>query len=210
MTIPTETLTLILMLPVVATVIAFLRQVVGIRAFGIYTPLIITFAFLATGLKFGLLIFVIVLLTGTLARVLVRRLHLLYLPRMAVVLSIVALVIYGLFWLAASYGGSQELVSLSIFPILIIIILVEKFVSAQIDKGTQVAIRLSIETLILSIAFYIASWPWLQQILINQPGWIVLTIIINVLMGSWSGLRLVEYFKYREIIRHDSSRHHQE
>ena len=37
----------------IATFIAFLRQIVGIKAFGIYTPLLITFAFLATVLQIG-------------------------------------------------------------------------------------------------------------------------------------------------------------
>ncbi len=44
--VPKETVVLILMLPIVATIIAFARQVIGVKGFGIYTSLIITFAFL--------------------------------------------------------------------------------------------------------------------------------------------------------------------
>lgn len=203
MTIPQETMTMILMLPVVATMIAFLRQVIGVRAFGIYTPLIITFAFLSTGLQYGLIIFLLVLVAGTMARLAVRRLRLLYLPRMAVVISIVALVIFALFWLSANFSANEKLLSLSIFPILIIITLVEKFVSAQIDKGTNTAIMLSAETLVLSvISYFIASWPWLQKLLLAQPGWILLTLVVNLALGNWTGLRLTEYFKFRAVIRH--------
>lgn len=190
------------MFPVVATTIAFLRQVIGIKAFGIYTPLIITFAFLATGLKYGIMIFLLVLAAGTIARLLIRRLRLLYLPRMAIVLTIVAAVIFVLFWANEKFGNG-ELAIISIFPILIIIILVEKFVAAQIDKGFNVAVILSAETLALSIiAYFIASWAWLQILLLNQPEWILLTLIINIALGRWSGLRLTEYFKYRQVLRH--------
>jgi len=49
--VPKETLVFLLMLPIVAIVISFARQVIGIKGFGIYTPLIITFAFLVTGLN---------------------------------------------------------------------------------------------------------------------------------------------------------------
>ena len=197
--IPEQTLILIMMLPVVATVIAFLRQIVGIKAFGIYTPLIITFAFLSTGLSYGLLIFMLVLISGTLARLLLRRFRLLYLPRMAIVLSMVALVIFGLFW-ASQQVSENELYSISIFPILIIITLVEKFVAAQIDKNIRTAIVLSAETLTLSVAaYFVASWPWLQQILLAQPAWLLVTLLINILMGRWTGLRLTEYFKFREV-----------
>jgi len=55
--VPKETLVFLLMLPIVAIVISFARQVIGIKGFGIYTPLIITFAFLVTGLKYGLIFF---------------------------------------------------------------------------------------------------------------------------------------------------------
>lgn len=190
------------MFPVVATTIAFLRQVIGIKAFGIYTPLIITFAFLATGLKYGIMIFLLVLAAGTIARILIRRLRLLYLPRMAIVLTIVAGVIFTLFW-ANERFGNNELALISIFPILIIITLVEKFVAAQIDKGFNTAVILSAETLALStIAYFIASWAWLQSLLLHQPAWILITLAINFALGRWTGLRLTEYFKYREVLRH--------
>ncbi|GAG16586.1 unnamed protein product, partial [marine sediment metagenome] len=63
---------LLLMLPVIATLIAFLRQILGIKTFGIYTPTIITLSFIATGLKYGLSIFLIILAMATLLRFLLR------------------------------------------------------------------------------------------------------------------------------------------
>ena len=47
--VPDGTVVLMLMLPIVVTIIAFFRQVIGIKAFGIYTPALITFAFAAIG-----------------------------------------------------------------------------------------------------------------------------------------------------------------
>ena len=51
--VPLITVTLLLMFPIIATMIAFLRQVVGIKAFGIYTPSIIIFAFLSFNIGNG-------------------------------------------------------------------------------------------------------------------------------------------------------------
>lgn len=45
--IPSNTIVLLLMLPIIATIIAVLKQVVGITTFGLYTPSIITLSFLA-------------------------------------------------------------------------------------------------------------------------------------------------------------------
>ena len=200
--VPFTTIALLLMLPVIATFIAFLRQVVGIKAFGIYTPLIITFAFLATnGLKYGIIIFLAVILAGMLMRFALKPFRLLYLPRVAVMLSVVAIAV--LFVLAL--GGSAKrtgFASVSIFPILIMITLVEKFVAVQIEKGNRTAIILTLETLLISIVgFYIASSETLIRILATQPWIVLLAIPINFALGKWTGLRLSEYVRFKEIIK---------
>ena len=124
--VPFDTVILILMLPIIATLITFFRQVVGIKAFGIYTPLIITFAFLATGIKYGLAIFIAVVVSGMISRFILKPFRLLYLPRVAIMLTLVALVILSILLLGGSFKRTG-LASVSIFPILIIITLVEKF-----------------------------------------------------------------------------------
>jgi hypothetical protein len=200
--VPQETIVLLLMLPIVATVIAFARQIIGIRGFGIYTPLIISLAFLATGLKYGLALFITVLLVGTLTRLLVKRFRLLYLPRMAIVLTAVALGIL-LLLLAGAYADRRGLIAASIFTILIMGTLVEKFISVQIERGARGAVILTSETLFLSIiCYWLASWSWLQNQALVYPIWFILgAIIINILLGKWTGLRLSEYWRFREVIK---------
>ena len=200
--VPVDTIILILMVPVVATIIAIGRLIFGVKGFGIYTPVIITFALVETGLKYGLTIFILVLLTGTLMRYALKRFRLLYLPRFAIVLTVVSLVILLLF-AEGAYSHRTGLITVSIFPILIIIILVEKFVAAQIEKGPRTAIRLSLETLVLAvICYYVATWGLFQEILYNYPFIIFGLIILNILLGRYRGLRLSEYIRFREVIKH--------
>jgi len=200
---PQETLVLLLMLPIVATIIAFARQVIGVKGFGIYTPLIISFAFMATGLKYGLVLFLTILLVGTITRLVVKEFRLLYLPRMAIVLIIVAIAVIAIFPLG-TYFGQSGLITISILVILIMITLVEKFVAAQIERGARGAIILTTETLFLSvISFWIISWSWFQEFVFTYPLWIILAAILaNILLGKWTGLRLTEYFRFREVIKH--------
>lgn len=197
--VPVNTVLLILLLPIVATIFAFARQVIGIKAFGIYTPSIITLAFLAIGLPYGLLIFLVVLLAGSGTRYILKHLRLLFLPRMAIVLTAVTLAVVGLLALAARFD-QQALIVASIFPILVIIALVEKFVTAQIEKGVWDATRLSIETLVLAIvAYFIASWDVLRDLVLAYPEIILVTLVINIILGKWTGLRLSEYARFREV-----------
>jgi hypothetical protein len=203
--VPIQTIALLLMLPIIATLVAFFRQVIGIKAFGIYTPSIITFALIAfdpNGIKYGIAIFASVILVGMISRLILKNFRLLYLPRVAITLSIVSLSILGILVL----GGSQQrtgLASISIFPLLIMITLSEKFVAAQIEKGSRVAFILAIETLIISvIGYYLVSWKALEALLLNYPWIVLLTFIINFSLGKWAGLRLTEYFRFRKILRH--------
>jgi hypothetical protein len=200
--VPLDTVVLLLMLPVVVTLIAFFRQVVGIKAFGIYTPAIVTFAFLAVPqLRYGVVIFVSVILVGMLMRFALKGLRILYLPRVAITLSVIAFSIL----ILLSLGGSLQrtgLAGVSIFPILIMITIVEKFVVAQIEKGNRAAIILAVETLVISLAgYYLASWPLLIRGIVAFPWLILITIPINIFLGKWDGLRLTEYVRFKDVLK---------
>lgn len=200
--VPLDTVILLLMLPIIVTLIAFFRQVIGIKAFGIYTPAIVTFAFLAVPqLRYGVLIFFVVILVGMLMRFALKGLRILYLPRVAITLSIIAFSILILLGL----GGAMQrtgLAAVSIFPILIMIMIMEKFVAAQIEKGSRAAIILAVETLIISLfGYYLVSWPLLIRVIVAFPWLILITIPINIFLGKWDGLRLNEYFRFREVLK---------
>lgn len=199
--VPIDTVVLLLIFPIVVTLIAFFRQVIGIKAFGIYTPSIVTFAFLATKIKYGVAIFIVVILVGMLMRYVLKSLRILYLPRVAITLSIVAFSIL----LLLSFGGSMHrtgLAAVSIFPILIMITIVEKFVATQIEKGNKTALILAGETLIISVfGYFIASWPVLIKALVDYPWLVLITIPINILLGKWDGLRLTEYIRFRKVLK---------
>ncbi len=206
--VPLDTVVLILMLPIIATLIAFFRQVFGVKAFGIYTPSIITFAFLAighnsrwNGVKYGTTIFIGVIFVGMVTRFILKKFRLLYLPRLAITLSIVALSIL----LMLVLGGTLHrtgLASVSIFPLLIMITIVEKFVAAQIEKGTRTAVILALETLFISLfGYFVASWDVLIKIILNYPWIILLTFPLNFILGKWTGLRVVEYWRFKEILK---------
>jgi hypothetical protein len=199
--VPIDTVVLLLMFPVIVTLIAFFRQIVGIKAFGIYTPSIVIFAFLAIGIKYGAAIFVSVIMVGMLARLVLKKLRMLYLPRIAITLSIVAFSILFILVLGGSFQRTG-LAAVSIFPLLIMITIVEKFITAQIEKGSRTALALALETLIISVAgYYLASWSVFIGVMIKYPWVVLFTIPINIFMGKWTGMRLSEYFRFREVLK---------
>lgn len=199
--VPTNTILLILMLPLVATIIAFARQILGIKAFGIYIPSVVALSFVATGLKYGLAIFVLIIVFGTLMRLILQKIRMLHLPRIAIVLTLVSMAILAML-AEGAYHSRTGLIAVSIFPMLIMIILVEQFVNVQAEKGARTAIKLTIETLILSvICYFIVTWETLRTLVIAYPEVIFITIVLNFALGKWTGLRVSEYFRFRKLIK---------
>ena len=136
--IPSNTVVLLLMLPVIATIIAFLKQVVGVTTFGLYTPAIITLSFMALGLKFGLIILFIILFTGAILRQALEHVRLLHIPKVAIIFTISSFIILLMLGLA-TYMGVSELATIAVFPMLIMTTLAEKFASAQSGNNRRIS-----------------------------------------------------------------------
>ncbi len=213
--IPDNTIALLLILPVIATVVAFMRQVVGITTFGIYTPSIITLSFLVIGISAGLLTLLTAIVVGSLSRPLLKPLRMLFIPKMAMVISLVSLVLF-LVLMFSTYINlfDATFLSIAIFPMLILSTLVEKFVSVKSDKGLWSASFLMGETLLVSIiAYFIAGgeinlgigtlkFDFLKDLLLTYPEFIILFLLANIALGKWTGLRLLERVRFRELLRH--------
>ncbi len=200
--IPSNSIVLLLMLPVIVTIIALLKQVVGITTFGVYTPAIITLSFSALGLQFGLIILFIILITGAAMRKLLDRFNLLHIPRVSIILSMSALII--LLTLAfGTYVNIGSIATVAVFPMLIMTTLAEKFVSALGGKGFWAALLLMLETTFVSlICYWVVEWQYLQNFILARPEIILLLIIFNYILGRWTGLRLMEYVRFRAVMKH--------
>jgi hypothetical protein len=191
---------LILALPIVVTLVSFSRQVIGFRVFGIYLPSILTIIFLDIGIQYGLILFVTIIFLGTAMRFLLQKYRLLYLPRMAITLTVIALGMV-VFLVLSGYFDYTHIAQATVFSMLLMIILAEKFIEAEIEKGLPETIKLTFETLIISIlATLLVRWPLLQNFLLLHPEAIIAVIIFNLSVGRWTGLRIREYLRFNDVI----------
>lgn len=208
-----ETIILLILFPVIVTIVVLLRQVVGIKAFGIYTPSIITlsFVFIAqdqwSDIKYAITIYVIVLFVGMVMRYVLKKFRFLYLPRVAINLSVVSFSVLATLAVAGSLNKTG-FASASIFPILVIITLVEKFVTVQIEKGSRTAIMLAIETLFIALIGYTILSPTtpigreIINFTLQYPVAVLLAMpLINIFIGKWTGLRFFEYLRFKDVIK---------
>ena len=205
-----ETIVLLILLPLVASIVAATRHLIGFRGFGILIPTALSVVFVAMGITSGLLIFVAILLLATIARVSLRKLHIQYLPRMALLLWFISLGVLGMIFIAPASNlfistsfGINQVIPISIFPILILILLAEEFIAVQIGKSLREATQLTLETIVIAlIGWFIFRLEWLNQLALNQPHWTILVrLIINLLVGRYTGLRLLEYQRFKRLLK---------
>lgn len=196
-----QTVMLLLMLPIIATILAFLKQMIGITTFGLYTPSIVALSFLALGWYIGMFFLVLILATGYITRSAMRKWRLLYIPKVAIILTVVSITLLILLSIGSLMG--IVLPGDTIFVLLIMSTLAESFLNVKAEEGLYSALLGIGETVLAALlCVFIVEWSVMQSLVLAYPELILLTIIINAFLGRWTGLRLVEYFRFQEVFRH--------
>jgi hypothetical protein len=199
--IPLQAVILILMLPIIATIVVVGRNVIGIESFGTFSPVIVSLAFLTTGLLWGTLIFVTIVGLGVLLRTALQRLRLQLVPRLAILIGLVSVVMAGL-TLAGAALGIGPLMNMSIFPMVIMAGVIENFAASQAELGTREAVRLTVNTLALSVICYLAvDRTGMQSLVLVYPQILLAAFAVNLALGKWRGLRLLEYVRFYDLVR---------
>ncbi|PIP57315.1 hypothetical protein COY30_00185 [Candidatus Woesebacteria bacterium CG_4_10_14_0_2_um_filter_44_9] len=193
--VPVNTIILLLLLPVVALVIAAIRNLVGIRGFGIFLPAALSVVFVAIGPLVGIGLFLLIVAVSTVVRLALRKLKikLLYLPRMALI-----------FWavVVAVLAIVRFLGDVSIFAVLILILLAEDFIRVQLGKSVKTAVNLTTETLVIALAaFLVLTFKPLQEYALVNPEITLIAVgVLDFLLARYSGLRLMEIWRFRKLI----------
>jgi len=203
----TNTLVLLLLLPLVATIVSFLHYVVGLSGYGIFMPTMIAVAFLATGVFGGLLLFALILIVSLLSNLLLRKLKLHFWPARAIGLLLISIGTF-LLMVLSSFVRWIDISQISIFPILFMILLAEEFTRTQLAKSEKEAKRLMIGTIVLAVVGAVTmNFTWIQNVALNYPDLlVVLVLVINLLVGNYTGIRWMEISRFKKGIREKSDR----
>jgi hypothetical protein len=203
--VPLPGLNLILVLPLIAFFLVIIRNVIGLETFGTFSPMLLALAFLTTGLGWGLAVFAIIVGLGIGLRLVLQRLRLHLVSRVAILIAVVAVSMVGVTVLGASLGIGA-LLHASIFPMVIIANLIESFTNTQLERGTAEALRLTLSTLLVATCSYVAiENTGLKPLVFAFPEILVGVIGVELLLGRWRGLRLLEYMRFYNIARqHDT------
>lgn len=198
---PANIIVLLLLFPLITSIIAASRHIIGLRGFGIYIPAVLSVALVSSEILTGTIIFIAVLVAATLTHRIVRRLKLPYLPRTSMILWGVSVFILALL-IFSSQLAFFELLTINIFPILILMLLTENFMESQLFNSQQEALKITLETLFIAIVCsLIISQDAVQKFVLLRPELTLLgTAVINYIIGRYTGLRLLELLRFKSIL----------
>lgn len=202
--VPANTVLLILLMPLLATVIVFFRHVVGLPSLDMLVPIALSITLLATGIGAGIVLLATIVIASTLARLILKKIRIMQLPKLALSVLIVAISVFAFLTLSTA-AGLLNVSGISIFPILLLIILSERIISLQLERTIRETFSITAVTLSLGIiGYFLLSSDILRKIVLLYPEVILLLIPVNFIIGRYFGLRVTEYFRFAKTLKHGS------
>ncbi|MCG8573928.1 MAG: hypothetical protein MI810_03495 [Flavobacteriales bacterium] len=193
-------LSLMLLLPLGSLIVAIFRNVIGLRTFGVFLPVLIAISFISTGLVFGVISFVAVLLFVSLMHYPLMKWGILHVPKLVAMLAAVVFVMI-LVLVSGVQLNMGDMVNLTFFPIVILTISAEKYARIVVEDGFVNASKILFQTLIVTLFCYIVvGSEMINLIVMNFPEVLLLVALTSLMLGKWIGLRISEYRRFGWIL----------
>ncbi len=196
-----DSLRQLLLIPAGALLMALMRNVVGVPAFGTFLPVLVALALRGTDLVPGLGMVACVILVGVLSRVLLDRLHLLLVPRLCILLCAVVLTVAVFATLGRGFED-RNLFGGVLLPIVILAMLIERFSITAAEEGmAEACTRLGWTTLVAICIYPLFQSDVAASVFFGFPELILSVMGLLVLVGGYTGYRLLELFRFRALAR---------
>ncbi len=187
---------------VAALVIASMRNVIGVRTLGLFAPVIIALAFLATGLPLGLALLALILGIVVLTRAAIMRERVQEAHRVAILVTIVSITIASVAVLGLEFQQHQLFFAV-LFPVLISGWIGERYVERVDRVGWEDPTKelgWTIAAIIISFIVIIQD-PIINLVMFNPISWFLL-VLLNWLLGTRVRFRLSERFRFGGVRRY--------
>jgi hypothetical protein len=196
---------MVLLIPVGAIVLSVARNIIGLPSFGIFTPILLTLFFKESGPLIGLFFVLIVIGLGFIERSFLNKLYLLAVPRLSIIMTFMVIFLMG-YAIFANHFFPSYAVTITVFPIIIMTIIIERFSIILIESGLRNTIKTLGGTLVIAYLCYgLFSFERLQIFLFTYPEFQLVIIGILILIGDYKGYRLSELMRFKNLVKKGAS-----
>jgi hypothetical protein len=190
---------IILTVPLGVFFLTIMRNIIGLRTFGTFMPVLIAIAFRETQLIWGLLLLSVVIAVALLVRFYLGTLRLLVVPRLSSILIIVILAMAGVSVVSNQLGFERGL-SVTLFPMVILTMTVERMSIVWDERGPAEMLRQSLDSIVVAIiAYFIMASPYAEHMAVVYPELLIALLACNLLIGRYSGFRLLDLIRFRAL-----------
>ncbi|WP_138440549.1 inactive transglutaminase family protein [Marinobacter alexandrii] len=187
---------MLLLLPLGALVVAFMRIVIGIRTSGTFMPVLIAVAFVQTTLVPGLIAFLSVVSIGLMMRGYLSSLNLLLVSRISALIILVIFITAGLSIIGYQMGFNTGM-TVTFFPMVIIAWTIERMSILWEEEGAhEVAIQGAGSLFVAICAYLLMSTPLAGHLTFNFPELHFAVLGLILLMGQYTGYKLSELKRF--------------
>ena len=188
---------ILFMIPVGAFLLVIFRNVIGVKTFGTFMPVLIALAFRETRLLWGIFLFVMILTSGLSIRLYLEHLKLLLVPRLAAIL-IVVVILMALFSILSHKLGLERGLSIALFPMVILTMTIERMSIVWEERGPQEAMQQGLGSLgVAALAYLVMTYRYTEHLFFTFPELLLVLLAATLLMGRYSGYRLFELFRFK-------------
>ena len=204
-----EILMMLLFVPVIATVVNFSRYIVGFKTLGIYAPMTLAFAYIFTGIRFGLLITVAVITATLLSYSILKKIRMHYISRTTINYIFISFFVILIIVLnevspVKITTANHNVNTLPPLGVILITTLSDFFIKQYIKKDLFSTLRALLETVLIGvIGWGILNSEIIQDIVMNNIWIQPLLFITNLTLGKYAGKRLKEYLRFKQLFGND-------
>jgi hypothetical protein len=192
---------ILLVMPLGAFLLIVMRNVVGVKTFGTFMPVLMGLAFRETQLFWGMVLFTLLVGLGLSVRFYFERLKLLLVPRLAAVLTVVVLLMAALSVLSHRLGLEHGL-SVALFPMVIMTMTIERMSITWEERGPAEAFQQGLGSLgVAALAYLIMTAQPMQHLIFVFPELLFVVLAGSLLLGRYTGYRLVEIGRFKSLTR---------
>jgi len=193
----------LLLIPIGALVVVFMRILVGLKTSGTFMPILIAVAFTQTKLLTGLIMFIVVVSIGLVIRSYLSRLNLLLVARISAVI-IVVIGIMSTLTIVSYKLGLYNVLSITFFPMIILSWTIERMSILWEEEGPKEVLLQGSGSLIVAVLAYLAMTNGLvRHITFNFPELYFVVLALIIALGKYTGYRLLELRRFKSFAEED-------
>lgn len=208
-------LTMIVTLSIIATILSFLKYIIGLKRVKFFTPIMFVIALFdlsiinnslepLTGLKYGLPILFMAVVGVLIGYLVMEKTVMHFVAKLSLIFSLSILFVPAVYYIA-TWQGSTGFLATNIVSILLLVMVINFFTVSLIRRGLFSGLKTIAENIIVSLAlFYILTLSAVSEFIYRHPEIVFVMIILNIFIGKYTGLRLFELIRFSRLLTEEN------